>query len=347
MDKKVAGIKDVAELSGLSIATVSRALGGKGSVSAKSRKLAQDAAAELGFVLSYAASSLASGRNHNIGVVVPAVNRWFFSSLVDGISSELIEAGYDLTLYTTSQNESHRATILTDFLLRKRLDAVIAVSLELTESEIQQLLAIHRPVMGVGGALPGADSIHVNDFQLAKMATEHLIGLGHTHIAHIGGANEYDADFKLPLTRRSGFEVAMQEAKLSYPADWLQTSDFTVNGTYATAKGLLAAGRTRPTAIFAASDEMAFGAIMAARDFGLRVPEDLSVIGIDGHELGEVFGLTTFDQNPRGQGAHAARRILAHLEQQSPSERVQHAPLAEEFPTRFVVRHSTAVPPPQ
>lgn len=342
--KKVAGIKEVAELSGLSIATVSRALGGKGSVSAKSRKRAQDAAAELGFVLSYAASSLASGRNHNIGIVVPGVNRWFYSSVIDGASEVLIEAGYDLTLYTTSQNESHRATILTDFLLRKRLDAVIAVSLELTESEVSQLLAIHRPVLGIGGPLPGADSLRVDDFELARRATEHLIGLGHTRIAHIGGDHEYDSDFKLPGTRRSGYQTAMGQAQLPTPEAWQRSSDFTVQGAYTTARSLLAEGLARPTAVFAASDEMAIGTILAARDFGLRVPEELSVIGIDGHELGQVFGLTTFDQKPREQGALAARRILARLEQSSHDAAVAYQPVAEEFPTHLVVRSSTAVP---
>ena len=343
----MAGIKEVAELSGLSIATVSRALGGKGSVSAKSRKLAQDAAAELGFVLSYAASSLASGRNHNIGIVVPGVNRWFYSSVIDGASEVLIEAGYDLTLYTTSQNESHRATILTDFLLRKRLDAVIAVSLELTESEVSQLLAIHRPVLGIGGPLPGADSLRVDDFDLARRATEHLIGLGHTRIAHIGGDHEYDSDFKLPGTRRSGYETAMEQAQLPTSEAWQRSSDFTVQGAYATARALLADGLERPTAVFAASDEMAIGTILAARDFGLRVPEELSVIGIDGHELGQVFGLTTFDQKPREQGALAARRILARLDQSSQDAAVAYQPVAEEFPTQLVVRSSTAVPAPE
>jgi len=341
----MAGIKEVAELSGLSIATVSRALGGRGSVSAKSRKLAQDTAAELGFALSYTASSLASGRHHNIGVVVPDVHRWFFSSVVDGVSSELIEAGYDLTLYTTSQNASHRASVLTDFLLRKRLDAVIAVSLELTEAEIGHLMAIHRPVLGIGGPLPGADSLQVDDFQMAKKATEHLIGLGHRRIAHISGGREYDSDFRLPGTRRNGYEIAMQDAQLPISPDWLRTSDFTVQGAYTTARQLLGAGLMRPTAVFAASDEMAIGTILAVRDFGLRVPEDLSVIGIDGHELGSVFGLTTFNQDARGQGALAARRILARLEQGMPGVGVAYEPTAEEFPTQMVVRSSTAVPP--
>lgn len=343
--KTVAGIKEVAELSGLSIATVSRALGGKGSVSEKSRKLAQDAASELGFVLSYAASSLASGRHHNIGIVVPAVNRWFFSSVVDGASAELIEAGYDLTLYTTSQNEAHRATILTDFLLRKRLDAVMAVSLELSEAEIGQLMDVHRPVIGIGGPLPGADSLRVDDFRLARKATEHLIGLGHSRIAHINGGHEYESDFQLPGTRRDGFEQAMHDAKLPIVSEWVQTADFTVQGAYTTARQLLGSGVQRPTAVFAASDEMAIGTILAARDFGLRVPEDLSVIGIDGHELGEVFGLTTFDQDARGQGALAARRILARLENSRPGDDTGYEPVAEEFPTKLIIRNSTAVPP--
>lgn len=352
------GIKDVAELSGLSIATVSRALGQKGSVSAKSRKLAQDAAAELGFVASYTASSLASGRHRNIGLVVPAVNRWFFSAVVDGASSELIEAGYDLTLYTTSQRANHRATILNDFLLRKRLDAIIAVSLELQASEIDQLMAVHRPVIGIGGPLPGASSIKVDDFEIAKAATAHLIGLGHTRIAHINGGHEYEADFQLPGTRRSGFESAMEAAGLPLSPQWLATADFTVMGAYRVARELLA-NPERPTAVFAASDEMAIGVIMAARDYGLNVPADLSVIGIDGHELGEVFGLTTFDQDARGQGALAARRLLCQLEgTECPDGNSGGGSIAggggevdssdvqtvEQYPTRFVIRSSTAVP---
>lgn len=185
----------------------------------------------------------------------------------------------------------------------------------------------------------------MDDFHLAKRATEHLIGLGHTRIAHIGGDHEYDADFKLPGTRRSGYQMAMQDAGLPTSEAWQQSSDFTVQGAYATARALLGAGLVRPTAVFAASDEMAIGTILAARDFGLRVPEELSVIGIDGHELGQVFGLTTFDQNPRGQGSLAAKRILARLEQSTQDGTTPYEPVAEEFPTKLVVRTSTAIPP--
>ena len=336
----MAGIKDVAERAGLSIATVSRALSGKGPVSPASRERARAAAAELGFVPSYQASSLASGRTRNIGLVVPTVRRWYFASVVEGVSAALLDAGYDLTLYNITEGSVRRRSILQDFLLRKRVDAVIAVALALTEDEIGQMLAIQRPLVGIGGPLPGASTIRIDDHGLAESAVNHLIRLGHSRIAHITGDSVYEQDFKIPRTRRAGYEKAMRAAGLPVRPSWVAKADFTVEGAYAVARDLLGGTSERPTAVFAASDEMAVGAILAARDFGLRVPEDLSVIGMDGHELGELFGLTTIDQDPRGQGAMAVRLLLEGFDGGTGQ-----AVANTEYPTRFVVRRSTAVPP--
>jgi len=345
----LAGIKEVAERAGLSIATVSRALSGKANVSAKSRQLAKAAADELGFIPSYHASSLASGRNHNVGLVVPSIHRWYFSSVVDGVSATLLDAGYDLTLYNVGDKPERRRSVLNDFLLRKRLDAVIAVALVLSEAEIKQLLAIHRPIVGIGGALAGASTIRIDDARLARTATEHLLGLGHTRIAHITGEAELNQDFKLPGIRLAGFEAAMQAAGHAVRPEWVVSADFTIQGAYAVARNLLATAAERPTAVFAASDEMAIGAILAARDFGLRVPQDLSVIGMDGHELGEVFGLTTINQDARGQGAMAARMLLETLDAgaKRPAKGTSPSTAAtdREYPTELLVRSSTAVPP--
>lgn len=334
------GIKDVAKRAGLSTATVSRALSGKGNVSARSRERARTAAAELGFVLSYHASSLASGRNHNVGVVVPSVHRWYFSAVVEGVSATLLDAGYDLTLYNVSEGPDRRHSVLNDFLLRKRVDAVIAVSLELTAAEIQQLLAIHRPIVGIGGPLPGASTIRIDDAGIAEAATNHLIRLGHSKIAHMTGDAFFEQDFRLPGMRQGGYHKAMAAAGLTVRPEWQVSADFTVQGAYASARRLLGGTSERPTAVFAASDEMAIGTILAARDFGLRIPYDLSVIGIDGHELGEVFGLTTIDQDARGQGALAVRLLLAGLEDAADGGATD-----TEFPTNLVVRSSTSVPP--
>jgi DNA-binding LacI/PurR family transcriptional regulator len=336
----MAGIKDVAERAGLSIATVSRALSGRGNVSTKSRERAQAAAADLGFVPSYQASSLASGRNYNIGLVVPSVHRWYFASVVEGVSAALLDAGYDLTLYNVTEGSARRQSVLKDFLLRKRVDAVIAVALALTESEIRQMLAVHRPIVGIGGPLQDATTIRIDDHGLSEAAVNHLIRLGHSRIAHLAGVSVYEQDFKIPRTRLAGFETAMRDAGHPVRPEWIATADFTIQGGYATARQLLGSPSERPTAVFAASDEMAIGAILAARDFGLRVPEDLSVIGLDGHELGELFGLTTFDQDPRGQGALAVRLLLDGLD-----GGVGRPVVDTEYPTKFIIRSSTAVPP--
>ena len=344
----LAGIKDVADRAGLSIATVSRALSGKANVSPKSRQLAQAAAEELGFVPSYHASSLASGRNHNVGLVVPSVHRWYFSSVMEGVSVALLDAGYDLTLYNVGFQPERRHSLLNDFLLRKRLDAVIAVALVLSDSEIKQLHAIHRPIVGIGGALEGASSIRIDDARLARMATDHLINLGHTRIAHMTGLAELNQDFKLPGIRQGGFEEAMKAAGLSVRPEWQLSADFTIQGAYACARRLLGTAE-RPTAVFAASDEMGIGTILAARDFGLRVPQDLSVIGMDGHELGEVFGLTTIDQDARGQGALAAKLLLERLgagaKEDAGKTSAVPATVDREYRTEFIIRTSTAVPP--
>ncbi len=334
------GIKDVAERAGLSVATVSRALSGKGHVSPSSRERARAAAAELGFVLSYHASSLASGRTHNVGLVVPSVHRWFYSAVVEGVSAALLQAGYDLTLYNIGGEQEQRHRVFSDFLLRKRVDAVIAVSVELTEEEIRKLLAVHRPIVGIGGPLPGASTIRIDDSGIAESATKHLLGLGHTRIAHMTGDELYEQDFQLPGSRRSGYEKAMKEAGLPIHPAWVVSADFTIEGAYASARQMLASAPERPTAVFAASDEMAIGTILAARDFGLRVPEELSVIGIDGHDLGGVFGLTTIDQDVKGQGALAVRKVIAAIDNSLTleTEDTQH-------PTTFVVRSSTSVPP--
>jgi DNA-binding LacI/PurR family transcriptional regulator len=344
----MAGIKEVASRAGLSVATVSRALSGKSNVSSRSRRLAQEAARELGFVPSYHASSLASGRNHNIGLVVPSVQRWYFSSVLEGVSETLLDAGYDLTLYNVGEQPEHRSSILNDFLLRKRLDAVIAVALALSEEEIAQLLAVHRPIVGIGGALRGASTIRIDDEGLAMLATRHLIGLGHTRIAHVTGDAELNRDFKLPQLRRKGFAAAMDAAGLTLRQEWQATADFTIQGAYAAGRRLLGTPGQRPTAVFAASDEMAVGIMLAARDFGLQVPQDLSVVGIDGHELAETFGLTTISQDPRGQGRLAAVTALALLDNaggNSDGGPAAGAAKDQEYPTEFVIRNSTAVPP--
>jgi len=335
----VPGINEVALLAGVSTATVSRALSGNGHVSDTTKSRVKAAAVELGYVVSSNASSLATGRTKNIGVVIPFLNRWFFSSVVEGAEHALLAHGYDLTLYNLSGSDDERRSVFEHFLLRKRVDAVIAISLELTAREVSSLRDLNKPIVGVGGPLSGLQTLSIDDVEVARAATEHLLALGHRAIGHIGGNETVDMDFHLPSNRRVGYEAALSARGIDADPALFANADFTLQGGYRAAKQLLGDPATRPTAIFAASDEMAIGTILAARDLGLSVPGDVSVIGVDDHELAEFFGLSTVAQYPAEQGRRAVEILMDQLH---PTRRTP----AENIPLRFdlIVRSSTAAP---
>ncbi len=332
-------IDEVARHAGVSTATVSRALSGRGHVSDATRARVEAAAQSLGYVVSASASSLASGRTRNIGVLVPFLDRWFFSTVLSGIASALMRRGYDITLYNLTANRAERREIFETFLRRQRVDGVIAISIELGEEETGRLLELDLPVIAIGGPNPRLATLSVDDVAVARLATEHLVALGHREIAHIGASPEFDIDFHIPTHRRQGFEQALADAGIPARSALYEPADFTIEGGFRAAKQLLGRPGERPTAIFAASDEMAIGALLAARELGYRVPEDLSLVGIDGHELGDFFRLTTVDQFPLGQGERAADAILAELEAR---ERGVSGVKPGSLPYELIVRGSTA-----
>lgn len=336
----MAGIDEVARRAGVSTATVSRALSGRGYVSDATRLKVAQAAQELDYVVSSNASSLASGRTRNVGVVVPSLNHWFFASVIEGAESALLRQGYDLTLYNLTGGGEERKSVFDHFLLRQRVDAVIAIGLELTEAEVSSLHAMGKPLIGVGGAITGVFSLTMDDVAVARLATEHLLSLGHTRIAHIGGGTEFDRDFHLPSNRRIGYEDALTDAGVTPDPSLFRPADFTLPGGYEAAKQLLGSPHNRPTAIVASSDEMAIGSILAARDLGLHVPQDVSIVGIDDHELSTFFGLTTVAQFPLRQGEQAVEALMEYLEPGNDEPASTGFPL----PYELIVRSSTARP---
>lgn len=333
------GINEVADLAGVSTATVSRALSGNGHVSEATRQKVLAAALELEYVVSSNASSLATGRTKNVGVVIPFLNRWFFGSVVEGAEKALLAHGYDLTLYNLSGGGEERRSVFEHFLLRKRVDAVIAISLELTAAETTRLLDMNKPIVGVGGPLPGVRTLSIDEVEVARLATEHLISLGHRRIAHIGGSPPTEMDFHVPTNRRVGYEAALEAVGIPVDPGLFQPADFTLQGGYRAAKQLFGNPRKRPTAVFAASDEMAIGTILAARDMGLHVPDDISVIGVDDHELAEFFGLSTIAQFPEEQGRKAVEILMDQLH---PGNRKHSVNTPLDF--ELIVRSSTARP---
>ncbi|RZI91986.1 MAG: LacI family transcriptional regulator [Microbacterium sp.] len=326
-------LEEVARRAGVSAATVSRALSGRGRLSDATRLRVQRAAADLGYVVSATASSLATGRTRSVGVLVPLLGRWFFSNVLDGIATTLGRHGYDITLYNVTADPDQRRHLLRTALRRGRVDAVVALSLDFSDAEIDELESLGLPIIGLGTPSRRLSTLRVDDAAVARVATTHLLDLGHRRIAHIGQSRDGEADLDIPTLRRRGFEAALHEAGAE-PAGFA-TGDFTIEAGYRATQRLLQ--ETRPTAVFAASDELAFGALFAARDAGLEVPRDISVIGVDGHELGGFFGLTTIEQFPHAQGARVAETVLATL-----GEDV--ATPASDLPFALVERTSTAPP---
>ncbi|WP_298744851.1 LacI family DNA-binding transcriptional regulator [uncultured Microbacterium sp.] len=334
----MAGIAEVAARAGVSKATASRALSGGGYVSDATRETVRAAAADLGYVPSAGAVGLATGKTQNIGVVMPYVNRWFFAEVLEGIQQSLLSHGLDLTLYDAKPGTAGRARIFNDFLARKRFDGLIAVGLDPADHELDQLTQIGRPIVSVVGAGDQTSVVAVDDDSAAWRATQHLITLGHTDIAFLGGGDRGGMQWAhVDQQRLAGYRHAMRDAGLAASERHI-TSDVTLPGGYAVAADLLADERGRPTAIVAVCDEVAIGAIIAARRLGVHVPSDLSIVGIDDHEFAEIFSLTTLQQIPREQGAAAVQLLLAEIADPTrpPTRDLMHA--------RMIVRTSTAAP---
>lgn len=331
----MAGIADVARAAGVSKSTASRALTGAGYVSDETRSRVQDAAAALGYVATTSAVSLVTGRTQTVGVVMPTLDRWFFSHVLEGIQDALLERRYDLALYGAPPESRARREMFEHFLARKRFDGLIAVGIEPSAHELERLVAFGKPVVSVGGYDVGTNAVSIDDRAAGRIATEHLLGLGHRAIAFVGGDPDGRRTSFGDQQRFEGFLAAMHEAgaaasALHFPCE------VTMPGGYSAAVDLLGDQRTRPTAIVGVCDEVAVGAIIAARRLGVRVPDGLSVVGIDDHAYAEMFSLTTLQQKPHQQGRAAVQLLMWQLDDpDAPTHRIYES-------SPLIVRSSTA-----
>jgi DNA-binding LacI/PurR family transcriptional regulator len=303
-------IEDVARAAGVSTATVSRALRGLPSVSAETQHAVRQAASELGYVVSRSASSLASGKTLTVGVVTPYVSRWYYATVIEAVERELRLVGYDALLVGVGESMAGGVEPFRPEVLRGRVDGLVILTAPLTGRELGDVRRLTVPMAIVGASAPGTMSVRVDDLAVGRAATEHLLELGHRKIAYIGGDPEDERNFAAPLDRRAGWLSAMRQAGADPPPSYAEISDFTAE-TGRQAMERLLSQATPPTAVFAANDDIAFGALSAARTAGLDVPGDVSVIGVDDHELSRTVGLTTIAQPVAEQGRLATQLVLA------------------------------------
>ncbi len=304
-----ATIDDVAAEAGVSVATVSRALRGLPNVAEATRQRVTDVAARLAYRPDPAAARLAAGTTGTITVAVPSLNGWYFSTVVAGAEGVCTEAGLEFQVIAVSSGQQRDRLLDDAHRIERRTDGLILIDIVVTPEQAASLQRRRVAVATVGSRMPGHPSVAIDDTQVGRIAAEHLLDLGHRDIAMIGGVGDGPLHFQVPLTRRRVFQQTLSERGVSLPDERFAVGHFDLSGGYQAMTRLLDVDDP-PTAVFALSDEMAFGALMAFKDRSLQPGVDISIMGVDDHEFAEVVDLTTIRQPVAEHGSIAASILI-------------------------------------
>jgi LacI family transcriptional regulator len=270
-------IREVAREAGVSVATVSRVLNGSGPVSAEADKRIREIAARLDYAPNEAARALIRSRTHTLGVLLPDLHGEFFSELIRGIDQRARHDGFHVLLSSFHSDPREMEGALRA--MRGRVDGLLLMAPDVTTRASLTDLSADRVIVLLNPPARDEaphDAVCVDNVGGARAMTKHLLSLGHRRIAIItGNKGNHDAQDRL-----RGYRAAMRAAKITRDPDLEVAGDFTEASGYAAAQVLLS-GRSRPDAIFATNDAMAVGALLALRDAGVRVPEDVALAGFD------------------------------------------------------------------
>ncbi|MED1781331.1 catabolite control protein A [Brevibacillus fortis] len=314
-------IYDVAREAGVSMATVSRVVNGNPNVKPLTRKKVLAAIERLGYRPNAVARGLASKKTTTVGVIIPDISSLFFSELARGIEDIATMYKYNIILCNSDQRMEKELQLI-NTLLEKQVDGLLFLGAEIKEDHLQALTSTSVPT--VLAATRDADnvlpSVSIDHFQAAYDATEALVARGHKRIAMIAGpANDPLAG----LMRYEGYKKALKDAGIELDEELIATGNYFYESGLSTTKAFLAL-KNPPTAIFAANDEMAIGAIHAIQDSGLNVPGDIEVIGHDNIRLVEMVRprLTSVVQPMYDIGAVAMRLLTKYMNNENVEEHV-------------------------
>lgn len=330
-------IFDVARVAGVSYSTVSRVVNGHPHIRHSTRQRVQQAMADLGYVAHVSARTLASGRSQIVGLLAQELESSFFLSVIKGVDQQVSVAGYDFMLCTTHDRREKEAEYVAR-LSHGMVDGLLVILPRGLPDYVEMLREAHFPfvLIDYDDEAPGCDVVNAANRPGALAAISHLVSLGHCRIGFITGTSNVGSTFQ----RLEGYKDALQAAGIPFAPELVVQGDFLEPRGFDATRELLSLA-DRPTAIFASSDAAAFGVLRAARDAGLRVPADLSVIGFD--DIPEASyvdpALTTVLQPLREMGRTAVRRLMDMLaEPDSPPQRIVLA-------TQLIVRGSTGPAP--
>ena len=325
----------IAERLGVSQALVSMVMNGRGlkSIPLETQSRVLEAARRVDYVPDRAAQMLRARRTWTIACVVPDITNPFYPALERGVQEVALNAGFDV-LAVNTDGLAERERRLIDWCRQGRIDGLVGVFFSLTPADLQPLEVAGTPAVCVGwrSVAPGAtvvDSLFTDNVRAAREATRYLIGRGHRLVAMLGADNGPGPE------RISGYVAAMHDAGLSPLVDI--GDGFTEEAGYTLMTARLRSC-TRPTAVFAANDLMAAGALLAAREVGLDVPKDVAVMGFDDIQFARLLTptLTTVNQHQQAVGREAASMLLERLAE--PASEL--AGRSREMPFDLVKRHS-------
>jgi LacI family transcriptional regulator len=329
----VATIADVAKQAGVGLGTVSRVLNGSPQVRASTRARVLDAIDTLGYVPNPLARGLSRGRCQTLGVLVPFFTHASAVERLRGVVAALDESRYDLVLFNV-ESPVHRDQHLASITGRDRADGLLVMSLPIPPSDLDRLTTAGVPVVLVDARGKGVATVVTDDVAGGRMATAHLLALGHRSIAFIGDDPRSSLGFTSSAQREHGYAAAIADAGIPHRAELVRHAVHERGAAQQVADELLDQPEP-PTAVFASSDVQAFGVLAAAAARGLRIPQDLSVIGFDDIELATFVGLTTVHQQLFESGHLGARLLLDAVSGALP------APVEHRLPLSIVERTTT------
>ena len=313
--------------------TVSRVINGSAAVSEATRRRVLDVVAELGYEPNATARALSTGRTRSIGVVAPFFTRSSVIERLRGVAPMLAGAGYQLILFDVESPAQRNSTFRS---VIGRVDGLLAISIAPTGADLRRLERAGVPLVLVDQAHDRLPSILVDDVEGGRMATAHLLELGHRRVAFAGDTVDGVHGASASSRRCVGDQRALGDARVPVRPELVKLRPHGREAA-AIARDLLDLAHP-PTAVFAASDLQALAMIEAFEALGARVPQDLSVVGFDDVELSRYAGLTTVAQPLAASGIRGAELLLAALDGTEVPEPCQHLPL------ELVVRGTTAPP---
>lgn len=318
---KSSTLKDIAKKLNLSVATVSRAVNNKEYVKEETRKRVLEALEEYNYVPNEVARSLKLQSTKTIAVILPDICEAFFGEIIKGIDQIVSPKGYTIIVADTNEKKENEEKYLA-LLQQKRIDALVFATVDLSGCNVKKYLP-SLPVIFIDNIpeLEGIDSVTIDNVQASSMAIDYLLEQGHRRIATIIGSVKETTGF----ARREGYLKALEKQGIPVDEYLIQYGNYKENDGFRCMEKLIQNIEEHPfTSVYVTSEKMTFGAIKAIREYGLRVPDDISLVGFDVQDKAQLISpsITTVRQPENLIGSRVGELLLRRLEEKDEEQRI-------------------------